>query len=69
MLKKEEVVYRPQIGFPFWRDLQRYIAITGGSPPTLMTNIMCFEVMWSHTEIYNQTPKLTEKVKPPQGRI
>lgn len=30
----------------------------------LITNIMCFEVMWSHIVIYHHTPKLTEKVEP-----
>lgn len=43
--KKKKLSNRPQTGFPFWRDLQGYIAITGGFfSPTLITNIMCFEV-------------------------
>lgn len=69
-IKKTKLSNRPQIGFPFCRDLRGYIAITGLVPlPPLITNIMCFEVTCSHTETYSQTPKLTEKVKTPQGRV
>jgi len=49
-------------------QLQQILSPNPPFPP-LITKIMYFEVMSSHIEICNQTPKLTEKVKPPQGRI